>query len=123
MPNFNAWGSLKPLGDWRDEINRAYDTARLIAEQPTVITFIRAGATLAAQTVRLERSNNIPSELTANIARVAETEVVIIGYRGHPTITDTNVRRGDRFVHSGQTYEVIQVDARLDRVFAHAKVQ
>ncbi|MDL1924329.1 hypothetical protein FBQ95_17130 [Chloroflexi bacterium CFX3] len=123
MPNFNTWGGIKPLGDWRDDINRAYDTARLIAEQPTNITLIRAGATLAAQTVRLERSNNIPAELTANIARVAETEVVIIGYRGHPTIADTNVRRGDRFVQAGQTYEVMQVDTRLDRVFAHAKVQ
>lgn len=123
MPNFNTWGGIKPLGNWRDDINRAYDTARLIAEQPTTITLIRAGATLAAQTVRLERSNSTPGELTANIARVAETEVVIIGYRGHPTIADTDVKRGDRFVHSGQTYEVIQVDARLDRVFAHAKVQ
>lgn len=104
--DFNAW-----LGDttFLTAADRAVDTARLIADKPSSITVRRAGAALAAQTVRLEPINSTPSNRRGEIADTSTIKMLIIGYRDHATIADTNVQRGDRFFFDGQMYSVLQV--------------
>jgi hypothetical protein len=122
MPDFNAWGGdTVPLSDWTGDLDRAHDTAREIAEKPASITILRAGGNLAAQTVRLEPTGGAGERQGAN-ALVSRAGVIVLGYYGHPTITDTNIRRGDRFFAGGQEYSVTQVLPDIpDRLIAIAE--
>lgn len=122
MPNFNAWGGAALLGNWIGEINRAYDVEQLIADLPTSIVVTRAGVQLAAQTVRLELLSTKPAVDAGDVATTAQADVLIVGYGGHPSIADTDLKRGDRFFANGQMYEVLLTDARVDRLYAFAKV-
>lgn len=112
MPDFNAWtGNTLPLTEWLDDIDRSTDTARLIAEKSASIVITRAGVQLAAQTVRLEPMS-LPSETTGSTYTVSNAGVLIVGYKDHATITNTNIRRGDRFQYpasTGPVYTVTQV--------------
>jgi hypothetical protein len=109
VPDFDAWqGTSFPLSTWRDDTDRGVDTARLIAEKSSSITITRAGSQLSAQTVRLEPLSG-PSEGRSEAGIVSNTDVLVIGYKDHASITDTNIRRGDRFYYSGQLYTVTQV--------------
>jgi len=109
MPDFNAWtGDAVPLTDWTDDNDRAHDTARLIAAKSSSITVSRPSGALAAQTVRLEPASSAGEAAGTNMV-VSKAGIAIIGYKDHPTITDTNLRRGDRFLAAGQKYSVTQV--------------
>lgn len=110
---------------WLSRSHRAYDTARVIADKPTSITVRRAGATLDAQTVRLEVSSmptQMPTQMRGENATSTNLQTVVVGYKNHPTIADTDVQRGDRFFAGGQMYEVVQVLADVpDRLLAIAE--
>ena len=122
MSSLSAWlGSTPPLADWLGDVDRAYDTARVIAAKPTSITVRRAGATLDAQTVRLEVSS-MPTQSNGPNVTSTNLQTVVVGYKGHPTIADTDIQRGDRFYTGGQMYEVVQVLADVpDRLLAIAE--
>ena len=107
---------------WLSRSHRAYDTARVIADKPTSITVRRAGATLDAQTVRLEVSSHMPAQANGPNVTSTNLQTVVVGYKNHPTIADTDVQRGDRFFAGGQMYEVVQVLADVpDRLLAIAE--
>ena len=109
MPDFNAWtGDAVPLTGWTDDNDRAHDTARLIAAKSSSITVSRPSGALDAQTVRLEPAGSAGEASGTNMV-ISKAGIVIIGYKDHPTITDTNLRRGDRFLIAGQKYSVTQV--------------
>jgi hypothetical protein len=122
MPNFNGWlGDSTRTAAWLGTVDRGIDTARLIAEKPDSITVRRDGSDLAAQVVRLE-PYSMPVERNGQIMTVSMEGVLITGYKGHPTISDTNIQRGDRFWAGDQEYDVIQVIGNLpDRLLAIAK--
>lgn len=124
MPDLNAWlGDTEALSTWKDDYDRAHDIARHIAEKSASITITRAGAALAAQTVRIEASGGA-SERLFNVGALAKGGVIIVGYKGHPTIADTNIRRGDRFAYDGQFYSVTQVLPNIpDRLLAIAEAR
>lgn len=127
MPNLNAWmGGTPPLANWRDEVDRGYDTARLIAEKPTVITVRRGTADLPEQTVRIESlrlGNTQESRGSSPNIKQSLGMVIVIGYRNHPAEADTDLKRKDRFDHNGQTYDVVQVEPDRDyRLLAYAEI-
>jgi hypothetical protein len=126
VPDVDAWlGDTQPLANWRGQEERAHDTARIIADKPSVITVIRAGVAQDAQTVRvdLSRSSGNRYEMRNDTGSVGSMTTQIIGYKGHPTITDTDLQRGDQFYLGGVLYRVTMVYPDLDdRLLAFAEV-
>lgn len=119
----NDWlGSTAPLSSWFNE-DRAYDTARHIAERSSSITVVSriAGSLPGAQTVRLEPLRG-PGETQGNNTVQTTVGVLIVGYKSHPAITDTDIQRGDRFLYESQMYTVTQVLPNVpDRLLAVAE--
>jgi len=124
MPNIDKWaGDSFPLATWLDDVDLGVDTARLIDDKQTSITAVRNGVAQTAQTVRIE---SLRSERTIQTAggETAVIDTVVIGYKGHPTITDTDLQRGDRFIVSGQQYEIMLVmPGEVNSLQAFAKVR
>lgn len=85
---------------------------RRITDRPTSITIRRgSGAskqTLAAQTVRVEWDNSAV-EREGIVTTAGRQHCVVFGVKDHETITDTNIKRADRFSINGVEYEVIAV--------------
>lgn len=112
--NIDAWlGNAFPLSAWVDDHALGVDTAAIIADRPVSITVTRGATTLSAQTVRLEGTGTGRPVLGADGTTTHTITAVVIGYRNHPTITDTNLQPGDRFVVSSVLYEVIMVEPGL----------
>jgi hypothetical protein len=107
MPSVDAWSTNSfPLADWLDDVDRGVDTALLISEQPVSIVVRRGAGTLAAQTVRIDALRQ-PRQIQAEGGVVITAEALVVGYAGHPTITDTDLQPGDRFVSDGRAYEIV----------------
>ncbi len=116
-----------------DVTELSVDTARTIAMRPTRITITRDAAnnttvTLAPQTVRLEINQNVRAANeqrdTQIMLEITEQYLVVMGYKDHPTIPNTDIRRGDRFFHQRRIYEVVELlDGIPGRLLASAKVK
>lgn len=114
--DINAWaGSTFPLTAWSDDYDPAYDFARIIGDKTTSITVTRNGVAQTAQTVRIETMARGDTTITVN-GRTHEIDAIVFGYNGHPTISDTDLQPGDRFVVDGARYEVIVVAVSLPDV-------
>jgi hypothetical protein len=109
MPSFESWRE--------DVVARAVEAWGRIDEQPTTITIRRGTAsggslTLDAQTVRIEFGDSAREDLVVrrglNIAPGVQ-RAVVFGVRNHPTVSDTDIQRGDRFVIDATEFEVIAV--------------
>jgi hypothetical protein len=115
MPDFAAW-----VAEERDRV-RALDAWQRIQEQPTTILIRRGGETLAAQTVRIEMGDSAREDLDVrrglNVMPGVQ-RAVVFGVRKHPTVRDTDVQRGDRFVVGATEYEVIAVTEAAGEVQA-----
>lgn len=124
MPNLNAWaGDTFPLGEWSDDYAAGVDTARLIADKPTTISVIRNGVVQLPQTVRIEAERGERQVQTAG-GVTRQAHVRVLGYRGHPTIVDTSLQPGDRFVVAGVMYEVFMLaPGMVNGVQAFAEVK
>lgn len=107
MSRVDAWLTNSfPLGAWVDDHDLGVDTAILISDKPTSITVVRAGSSLAAQTVRIETLGGDRKVQTAG-GVVHQIDALVLGYKGHPTITNTDLQPGDRFKLEGRMFEVI----------------
>lgn len=85
---------------------RAIDVWRSILGNPTSVTFRKPdGTPLAAQTVRLEYAS--VSEVESPAGSGARRKLMIFGVRDHPTVPDTVIGRGYRFVYLGKVYTVL----------------
>lgn len=124
MADIDAWaGNSFPLSDWSDDADKGVDTARLIADKSTSITVIRDGSALSAQTVRLEDAGR-PYYYQSESGQTAQADALVIGYKGHPTITDTDLQTGDRFPADGISYEIVGLlPGPVDSLQAYAKVR
>jgi len=123
VARIDSWtGNSFALSDWID-VDRGVDTARLIADKSTSITVIRAGVAQTAQTVRIEDMGR-PREVQTEGGQTAIADTLILGYKGHPTITNTSLQTGDRFASGGVSYEIIGLLPGLtDSLQAFAKVR
>jgi hypothetical protein len=114
MPNLNSW-----LSDTAaiDAEHRAVLAWRRILDKPTDITTKRLGV---AQTVRLEYDESVIEPGSA-AGEAAVRRVIVFGVKDHPTVIDTNIRRGDRFVYESVEYQVTDTVRTLGEVQAHAE--
>lgn len=115
MPDIDAWaGNTFPLSAWLDDISASVDTARILADKATDIVLVRAGVELDAQSVRIEDLRDRPRSYQTEGGDTGLAEILILGYSNHPTITDTNIQRGDRFALDGAAYRVVAVVPGLE---------
>lgn len=121
--SLGGWlGDDFPLPSWLADSDLAVDTARVIADKTTSIKVKRAGSASftgepngQAQIVRLETIGS-PGETRGENVTAANAAVLIVGYRGHPTIPDVDLKRSDRFYLASHdatfTVTAILVDTR-----------
>jgi hypothetical protein len=117
MNRADTWvGQIAPDPQRGNQEMRSYDTARLIAARPYTIVVQRDKGnqtlvTLAPQVVRLEVVQNIRSgvELRDAMVAISKQYVVIIGYKDHPTIPNTDLRRADTFVYNNREWEIVEI--------------
>lgn len=108
MPNFGAWHAAPH--DWGMGTNeRAYMTEKRIRAKPTSVVVYRNGAALPAQTVRLDPARGGAGRQVDPNASDATGQALIIGYKDHPVIADTNIQHGDQLLVDGLLYDVVQV--------------
>lgn len=63
-----------------------------------------------------------PSPVESAAGAINYSDIVVLGYHNHPTITDTDLIRGDTFSLRGKRYEVDQIfSIHTDRLTAGAK--
>jgi hypothetical protein len=95
---------------------RAADAWQRINEKPTSIVLrTAAGATRAAQTVRVEFDNTAtPAESAAGVA--PKRKVIVFGIRGHATLADTLMAEGDRFVLDGDELRCVDIIVTLGEI-------
>lgn len=117
MPNF-----MNYLADTAaiDAEHRAVLAWRRILDKPTDITIKRTAGTLAAQTVRLEYDESV-MEPSSAAGQAAVRRLIVFGIKDHPSESDTNIRRGDRFVYESVEYQVTDTVRTLGEVQAHAE--
>lgn len=95
---------------------RGFDTARLISARPSTIVVsrrdpdTRVTIQLPPQVVRIEAMQNIrgAKDLRDAMVAISEQYVVVIGFKDHPTMPNTNLLRADRFFYQERMYEVIE---------------
>lgn len=119
-----TWGynNNGEIESWQGE-DRSSETHKHIQEKPTNIVLVRGTTPLSAQTVRIEADGAPTAEAGSQMYR-GETDVVILGYKGHPVVPDTNIQRGDRFLFSGRDYDVVETVLNVNgRVIAKAKAR
>lgn len=115
MPNINRWMTdLNKAGAWladiENEARSEHFTHRTITDKPSTITISRQNGTtftaLSPQVVRLELNRIAPDNNIGPAAREHRANGILIGYRNHPTITDTDIEVGDRFAYDNTHYEI-----------------
>lgn len=102
MPDFAAWRD--------DTAARAEAAWGRISERPTRITIRRAGETIAEQTVRIGLGSSAREDMDVRRGLNVMPGVqrgVVFGIRSHPTLPDTDMQHGDRFIVGATEYEVI----------------
>lgn len=84
-----------------------------ILQNASSIVIDREGVLLPAQTVRIESGS--ANEVAAEPGKAAKRKITVFGVVGHPTVADTDMRRGDRFSYNATptgrlNYRIIHVD-------------
>lgn len=108
MPDLNAILSQR---FWRtiSASTRAVRAWQRIQDNPTSIVIMRGSTDLTAQTVRIEPVLSA-REATGDAGTAAVQRMIVFGIEDHPTLADTNVAKGDRFVlNSVDEYRVMDV--------------
>jgi hypothetical protein len=124
MPSLeNYLGGGRPFGEWTSIFDNTESVEQRIKERPSEIIIRRStSTTLDAQTVRIE-AEGFPGQSRGENAVISLSSVIILGYKNHPDIDDTDIGRGDRFHYGGSNYEVVEVTVNFqDRVMARARV-
>lgn len=124
--DISQWfGTSRVLDAWRGKEGRPGSVAQMIADDPFTITVTReAGgvtSTLTVQTVRIAQRGTHGTEafLRAGVGFTSRQQVVILGYKNHPSVADTDLRYGDRFAYHGKYYTVTLIEKDFtDRLIA-----
>lgn len=119
--DFNAWLDGRERVDVSARASRAW--AR-IQDRASAITLVRNQVALAAQTVRIEPTDQRAVRESTGAAGVsARQTLVVFGVRDHATETDTDIERDDRFAYDGKFYRVAHVNLFPGEVQALAEAQ
>lgn len=111
--DFNTWlgapgSDLSPLATTA-AAQRAVAAWKRISDKPTSVAFRKPDDTdLAAQSVRLEFDDSA-RRAESEAGRGTVRRLIIFGVKDHPTVTDTDVRKGYRLIHDGGEYTVVSV--------------
>lgn len=116
IDRYLGWDDGSGIEGWLDDANRAGGVAFMIGHRGTSVTLKRGATTLAAQTVLLvpasgARSSTPEPQSASGVG--GNDFVFLIGTRGHPTLADLNVQRGDLFAHNSIRYRVTYVDKTM----------
>lgn len=119
--NFDAWlgetGALQPP----DAAARAVAAYRRIQDKPSSVAFVTpAGASVAAQTVRIEYDDSA-ARVESDAGNTGRRRLVIFGVRDHPTIADTVVDTGYRCRIDAKNFAVIEVIKTIGEIQAIAE--
>ena len=90
---------------WDTSLLDAATADLMIQQKPIQITVTRevvgdpeqSHATLDPQTVRMELGEELPYESPLNNQFENRYTMVVLGYKNHPTISDTDLEKGDIF--------------------------
>lgn len=105
------------LGAWLNQSNteainasdRATDAWNRILRNPSTLTLVRGQVELASQSMRIEFDNTVSEVSGEGAGKSARRDAVVFGVKDHPTETDTDIQRGDRFSLDGQQYRVVHI--------------
>lgn len=109
MPNLANWvqnDNLKNLFTPSRIKYLAGMTWRKIQERPSTITIYRNGVAQDPQTVRIEVSNFGNFREVFPGGQVGDQDMIIVGVKGHPTIVDLDIQRGDMFIYDDKEFEI-----------------
>lgn len=97
-------------------VQRAKDAWRRISQKPlSIVLKPSSGADRAAQTVRVESDNS--ATLAESAAGAApRRKVIVFGVRDHPTISNTVIVEGDRFVYLNDLYRCVDTIITLGEI-------
>lgn len=107
MPDFNDWIGTGVFGP--NTTARAVRAWNRIRDREALVTIKRGGSTVAAQTVRIEpdtASNEVSGDGGGSSSRQMAT---VFGVKDHPTVSDTDIQRGDQFAYNAAIYRVVSV--------------
>ena len=119
MVNLSAW--LSDAGDLAatptaTEAQRAALAYRRILDKPSSVAFkTPAGATLAAQTVRIE-PDSAAGMATSEAGAGQVRKAVVFGIKGHASLSDTVMDDGYRFVLDGDEYRCVGILKTLGEI-------
>lgn len=87
---------------------RAMRTWKRIQDAPLSVTIIRNSTALPAQTVRVDvfAGGGYGGEVTDTLIQ----GILVLGVKDHPTVPDTDLKPGDRFIYDKAEYEIQTVD-------------
>lgn len=99
-----------------EEETRAALAWRQINDKPASVVFRKPdGTDLTAQTVRIESDNSV-TESEGTAGRGPVRKVIVFGVKGHPTVTDTDMKEGYRFNYSSDQYRIMDTILTLGEV-------
>lgn len=110
-------GNKAPNPSRGNRETRAMDTARRIDDRLFEIVVsrkdpvTRSTIQLPPQMVRIEVVQGVhqAGQQHAITTTMTQQYVVVVGYKDHPTIPNTNLIRADRFLYQNRMYEVYDV--------------
>lgn len=108
MPDLNALLSQR---FWRavSANTRAVRAWQRIQDNPISVVIMRGASDLTAQSVRIEPDLSA-RENSGSAGTAAVQRMIVFGIEDHPTLADTNIAKGDRFVlNSADEYRVMDV--------------
>lgn len=123
MPDFAAWLGKRASVS---RVGRSEAAWARIQDKPTSIVLVRrVGSTSVstpAQTVRLEPyTTRTGGEVAGAAGQSGDQDVIVFGVRGHGTVTNTDIRRDDRFTYEGKQYRVVSINTFPNSVQALAE--
>lgn len=132
MNRASQWSSIKSFFLRTSQPqDRAIDTANTISDNPCAVVISRRDPTsqqtnfLSAQTMRLDVVQSIrsASEQRDGWTDISRQYVVGLGYKNHPYIPNTDVKRADQFFYQGRMWEVVEtIDNAPGRLLFSAEV-
>ena len=117
IDRYLGWNDEGGIEGWLDDANRAGGVAFMIGHRGISVVLTRGATALAAQTVLLvpaSGSRSTTPETKSGSGIGGTDNVYLIGTRGHPTIADFNVARGDLFSHQGTRFRITYVDKTMN---------